>query len=646
MISKTLAIEDQTIRSAGESVKNIIFDDARNIQRTAYSYGTWDDTWQYLIDNNSAFIKKNLGPASLLPEGVQGALIFRPDRSYVTGVSYDDTYGRPREIPGSVIHEIQRDGLLFASTLNRKGVFGIVSTYDAQFIVGTSAVVPSNNSGDPQGVLVFFKDVGPAQIKKYQSISGYLIDIVSGISSDENLLNGRISRVNKTVIRYETTLSSPTASNPLTLSVEFQRIMYLQQIEGYSTLMGVLIVMGVILAGLLFLTISGSIVSPMMQLDKTIRDIADSGDLSHEADICGATEITSLSSSFNMMIRTIREKEELISLMAQERYKALLERAFDAIIVAEPGSYHIIEANLKAQALVGMEGNTLKGKSLLDLHPLTEIQELKLFTGAYEELLQGFVQEGTIITKTSNLIPVEMSASLVEIGKTRYLLCFYRDISERKNMHLALAESEEMFRKIASGTIVGIYLIQDGRFIYANEHLAGMCGYSRDELMQYSDPIGLIAGDCIISLNFFKGTLQSDKDSNDYSQDICVTVKDGSTRIFRTFATTTEYKGKSAIIGTTIDITREHDLEMHRKEANDKIEQIMEQLAIYNDHIRNPLTVIFGYAELEGGNRMKEIQNQVRIIDDIIDQVDKGFLESAKIREFMRKHHFSDGIND
>jgi PAS domain S-box-containing protein len=86
------------------------------------------------------------------------------------------------------------------------------------------------------------------------------------------------------------------------------------------------------------------------------------------------------------------------------------------------------------------------------------------------------------------------------------------------------------------------------------------------------------------------------------------------------------------------DITATKMMEEIEAKAFLQIEKNIEQLAILGDHIRNPLAVIVGIADLEGGPTSENIINQARIIDGIITQLDRGWIESEKIREFLRKN--------
>ena len=77
-----------------------------------------------------------------------------------------------------------------------------------------------------------------------------------------------------------------------------------------------------------------------------------------------------------------------------------------------------------------------------------------------------------------------------------------------------------------------------------------------------------------------------------------------------------------------------------KREGVARIEKNMEQFMILNDRIRNPLQAIRGYLELAGENPYRHrIEEQVEIIDRLVDQLDRGWVESEKVRLFLLRHY-------
>lgn len=65
----------------------------------------------------------------------------------------------------------------------------------------------------------------------------------------------------------------------------------------------------------------------------------------------------------------------------------------------------------------------------------------------------------------------------------------------------------------------------------------------------------------------------------------------------------------------------------------------MEQFAILGDHVRHPLQVIMARADLmEDEETAASIREQVRRINAIVRQLDRGWVESHAIREFLRRN--------
>ena len=88
------------------------------------------------------------------------------------------------------------------------------------------------------------------------------------------------------------------------------------------------------------------------------------------------------------------------------------------------------------------------------------------------------------------------------------------------------------------------------------------------------------------------------------------------------------------------DITDRKRLEDQvRREGIARLEHNMEQFQILNDQIRNPLQAITGYVTLDSAGFRDKILAQVRIIDDLVHQLDQGWVESEKVRKFLLRHY-------
>jgi PAS domain S-box-containing protein len=100
-----------------------------------------------------------------------------------------------------------------------------------------------------------------------------------------------------------------------------------------------------------------------------------------------------------------------------------------------------------------------------------------------------------------------------------------------------------------------------------------------------------------------------------------------------------EQNNPVCIMASFIDITDRKQMEVVKRSALEQIEKNIEQFAILGDHIRNPLAVIVGLSSLAPGEVTDKIILQAREIDRIVTQLDMGWIESEKVREFIKRYY-------
>ncbi len=128
------------------------------------------------------------------------------------------------------------------------------------------------------------------------------------------------------------------------------------------------------------------------------------------------------------------------------------------------------------------------------------------------------------------------------------------ELASRRATEETLKESEAMFRDLAEEALVGVYLIQDERFLYLNRKAAEIHGRSREELMGTRDIFEAVHPEDrdLIRENMRK-RLEGQIKLMDYR--FRILKKDGSVSFIEVLGSSTTYKGRPAIIGTLIDVT-------------------------------------------------------------------------------------------
>lgn len=210
---------------------------------------------------------------------------------------------------------------------------------------------------------------------------------------------------------------------------------------------------------------------------------------------------------------------------------------------------------------------------------------------------------------------------------------------KRKQAEEALSVSEEKYRSLVENIPVGVYQNmpeKKGTFIWANIAMASIFGFdSLEEFLQHP----------IIDLYVFPEERTKYLEilhRNGSVKNYRIQMKKKEGTIIWISVTSHTRSGPDGSIqwidGILEDITANYQLEELKWRTLGQIEKNMEQFAILNDQIRNPLAVILAYISMSNLPDQEIIEEQVSAINGLVDQLDQGYLESEKVHSFLQKH--------
>jgi len=130
-----------------------------------------------------------------------------------------------------------------------------------------------------------------------------------------------------------------------------------------------------------------------------------------------------------------------------------------------------------------------------------------------------------------------------------------RDITSRKRTEEGLAQSEERFRGLVEQSLVGIYIIQDGRFRYVNPGFAALFGYdSPEDLIQRVPVLDLVCPEDrpLVAENLRR---RLDGETADLHYAFSGLRRDGAPIDIEVHGRVFSHEGRPAVIGVILDIT-------------------------------------------------------------------------------------------
>ncbi|MDQ3911428.1 MAG: PAS domain S-box protein, partial [Actinomycetota bacterium] len=145
---------------------------------------------------------------------------------------------------------------------------------------------------------------------------------------------------------------------------------------------------------------------------------------------------------------TERKKIEEALKASEERYRALVTQSAEAILLIDVTTKRILEANPKAQELLGYTFEELCGMTLYDLVPHDREGIDYNTQRVLEKSTPYYIGERSYRRRDGSLVDIEVSSTLISYEGKEALCSVARDITERKRAEEALKESEERYRAV------------------------------------------------------------------------------------------------------------------------------------------------------------------------------------------------------
>ncbi|MCD4784564.1 MAG: PAS domain S-box protein [Candidatus Eremiobacteraeota bacterium] len=181
-----------------------------------------------------------------------------------------------------------------------------------------------------------------------------------------------------------------------------------------------------------------------------------------------------------------KKKSEIKRHESEDRLQRVVESVQDIIYAASPEG-KITYLNPAFEQITGWARDELIGKdSTLLIHP----DEMSLARERLQRIIRGekmAVVESRVRCKSGEYIVLESISSVkMHNGKVIEIMGIGRDVTMRKKIERSLRESEERFRSLSEQSLQGIYIIKDGKMIFANDMVCEITGYSQDEILNWA----------------------------------------------------------------------------------------------------------------------------------------------------------------
>jgi PAS domain S-box-containing protein len=159
-----------------------------------------------------------------------------------------------------------------------------------------------------------------------------------------------------------------------------------------------------------------------------------------------------------MMDITERKAMELELRQNEERHRALFEGSLDAIVLVDPETGEIVDANPAAPQLFLRKRSRIVGLHQTELYPLRLRQGAnEAFARMVNDRDQDEPAETTILCSDGTERSVEVMAHIIQIDGRRVVYQEFRDISDRKRTADALQQTMERYRTLFDDSPISLW---------------------------------------------------------------------------------------------------------------------------------------------------------------------------------------------
>lgn len=490
-------LEQQNVIHATERAGRVLVNELNTLSSITGDWAYWDDTYQFVVDRNTAYVENNLDLAAL--EILKLNLFVIMDlEGTVAARQLRGIDSLPPDFEQKLAAAAQQMNLDTPGDQDLQGVEilgGIPTLITARFILN------DQGEGPPRGLLIMGRSLDQQAIDDLSYVSQ--LEMSPGVYGDPDLpadyktVQADLERgshlatriLNEDTIAGYVLMRDVNGSPSLIMRVQMPRVMYHKGQDTAVYLLVVIAISAVVLIVVISLLLEYLVLRRMARLSAQIQRIGQTNDLAAHLPVRSSDELGQLAGTINGMLHTLQEsRRTLITLMSNLPgmvYRCQNDPQWTMQFVSEG-----------CLSLTGYTYDQLNNNHVVAYADLIHPDDRQ---PVWDEI-QTAIQARRPFQLTYRIQTASGAEKWVweqgrgvfdDTGQLLFLEGFIADITDRTQAEETLRENEERLARIVETVPDGITILsREGQITFANPAAERILGLTRRDITQrvYDDP--------------------------------------------------------------------------------------------------------------------------------------------------------------
>ncbi|MFA4953868.1 MAG: CHASE4 domain-containing protein [Patescibacteria group bacterium] len=428
---------------------------------TCSDWAYWDDTYEFVVDHNTAYADSNLTPSSLTTIDVD-IMVFLDTSGKVVSARFQTPVNHdPDDTPPDLIIQFGPGTALLTQALRQPGLTGCMFVGGHMAFVAARPILTSAGTGPARGVLVFVRYPNEAFFAGMaETIGGNVTFQAADQVQPETVESQALTLLatgQPTVglpagtdeVRGFMKLTDLSGSTTLLLATTAKRTQSAEIAQLKRIVVAATSMIGVLLAVIAIFVMNHFILNRVTSLGRQVTEVGHTNDLSLRVRLPGSDELSQLATDVNTTLESLqqtqRDKDRMTEELERDRKRLhdYFDHAHDLIFAVDTDD-KVTMVNQSACSVLGYDEKDLLGRSILDI---VGPDSREVMLRANDEIGSGDIvaRSVDVLTRDGNRRTLDLSGQrLWDNGQPTGTFYIARDVTDRLRMEHDLLHNEAL----------------------------------------------------------------------------------------------------------------------------------------------------------------------------------------------------------